>query len=395
MDTRSSRNSEAHTIHRSARSLFPFRMSLFVFLLAVGCGAPGEPTPPVPPVPVAIKDLAAQQVGDAVELTFTMPPRTVSGERLTDPPAVEILSGSLKPDGSPDAKSFREIETIPGALVGQYRTADQVQIIHHISSDELHASSAASLAYRVRTRASRRRASADSNTVSVRIHPVPERITSLRPAVTESAIELSWSAPARATTGDPLPAISEYRVYRGEIDPASVGAATNDLSQAKWKSPLTLLGSTPSTAYRDTTFEFGNTYLYSVRTVIPGDGHPLESSDSVPAILMPRDTFPPAVPRGLIAASVVIPDSNAPPEVDLSWSINVETDLAGYRVYRSERPDTPGQLVTPDLLLSPAYRDTPVQPGHTYWYSVTAVDRSGNESERSAPVAVEVAQPSS
>ncbi len=395
MDTRSSRNSEAHTIHRSARSVFPFRISLLVFLLAVGCGAPGEPTPPTPPVPVAIKDLAAQQVGDAVELTFTMPPRTVSGERLTEAPAVEILGGSLKPDGSPDAKSFRAIETIPGALVGQYRAADKTQVLHHLSSDELHASSAATLAYRVRTRASRRRASADSNTVSVRIHPVPERITSLRPAVTEPAIELSWSAPARTASGDPLPAISEYRVYRGEIDPASVGAATSDLSQAKWKSPLSLLGSTPSTTYRDTTFEFGNTYLYSVRTVIPGDGHPLESSDSVPAIVMPRDTFPPAVPRGLIAASVVIPDSNAPAEVDLSWSISVETDLAGYRVYRSERPDTPGQVVTPDLLLSPAYRDTSVQPGHTYWYSVTAVDRSGNESERSAPVAVEVAQPSS
>jgi hypothetical protein len=250
----------------------------------------------------------------------------------------------------------------------------------------------------VRTRASRRRASADSNTVAVRIRPVPERIASPRPAVTESAIELSWSAPARTSSGDPLPANSEYRVYRGEIDPASIGAATQDLSQADWKSPLTLLGSASSTTYRDTTFEFGKTYLYTVRTVIPGDGqdgHSLESSDSVPVIVMPRDTFPPSVPRGLIAVAVTIPDSNAPPEMDLSWSINVETDLAGYRVYRSEQPDTPGHLLTPDLLLSPAYRDTSVQPGHRYWYSVSAVDRSGNESEPSAPVAVEVAQPSS
>jgi hypothetical protein len=395
METRSSRNSEAHTIHRSARSLFQFRISLFVFLLAIGCGAPGEPAPPTPLVPVAIKDLAAQQVGDAVELAFTMPPRTVSGERLTEAPAIEILGGSLKPDGSPDAKSFRAVETIPGALVGQYRTADRVQIIHHLSSDELRSSSTGTLAYRVRTRASRRRASADSNTVTVRIHPVPERITSLRPAVTESAIELSWSAPARTSSGDPLPAISEYRVYRGEIDPAEIGAATKDLSQAKWKSPLSLLGSTTGTTYRDITFEFGKAYLYSVRTVIPGDGHALESSDSVPVIVTPNDTFPPAVPQGLIAVGVIIPDSNAPPEVDLSWSINVETDLAGYHVYRSEQPDTPGHLLAPDLLLSPAYRDTSVQPGHRYWYSVTAVDRSGNESAPSAPVAAEVAQPSS
>src|SRR5260370_27807878 len=226
MDTRSSRNSEAHTIHRSARSVFPFRISLLVFLLAGGCGAPGEPTPPTPPVPVAIKDLAAQQVGDAVELTFTMPPRTVSGERLTEPRAVEILGASIKPDGSPDAKAFRAIETIPGALVGQYRVADKTQVLHHLSPDELHASSAATLAYRVRTRASRRRASADSNTVSVRIHPAPGRLTSLRPAVTEPATELSSSAPPRPASGDPLPAISEYHVYRGDIDPTSLAAAT-------------------------------------------------------------------------------------------------------------------------------------------------------------------------
>ena len=80
--------------------------------------------------------------------------------------------------------------------------------------------------------------------------------------------------------------------------------------------------------------------------------------------------------------------------VDLSWSINLETDLAGYRVYRSEQQDAKGALITADLLLAPAYRDTSVEPGKRYWYSVTAVDRAGNESEASAAFAVDVAKPS-
>jgi fibronectin type 3 domain-containing protein len=80
--------------------------------------------------------------------------------------------------------------------------------------------------------------------------------------------------------------------------------------------------------------------------------------------------------------------------VDLSWSISLETDLAGYRVYRSEQEGSRGQLVTGDLLLTPAVRDTSVEPGHRYWYTVTAVDRAGNESSPSAPVVVEVTQPS-
>jgi hypothetical protein len=394
MEPRSSRNPEARRIRRRPISNSRFQLSLFVFLFAASCGAPGEPTPPSSPIPVAINDLSARQVGDAVQLAFTMPSTTTTHERLAQTPAIEILRGALKPDGSPDPKSFRTIQTIPGTLVGEYRTGDKVQIINRISLDELRAYPGGALAYRIRTRASRRRASADSSTAIIHIRPVAERIASAHATVTESAIELAWSAPTRTSTGDLLPPISEYRVFRGEIDPAAADSATKDLSQVKWKAPLALLASTPSTTYRDTAFDFGKTYLYTVRAVIPADGGTVESADSAPAIATARDIFPPAVPQGLVAAIIVGSPTNAS-EVDLSWSINAETDLAGYHVYRSEQQDTPGQLVTPDLLLSPAYRDTSVQFGHRYWYSVTAVDRSGNESAPSASVAAEVAQPSS
>jgi hypothetical protein len=372
-----------------------FCSSLFLFLLVAGCGAPGEPTAPTPPVPVAITDLAAHQAGDGVQLTFTMPEKTISGDPLTEPPAIEILRGALAPNGLPDAKSFRVVTTIPGALAASYRSEDRVQILVPITAEELHAHTGYALVYRVRTRASRKRASADSNTVTVRLVPVAERIAFLRATVTETAVELSWQAPTRTSAGDPLPAISEYRVYRGELDPASADAAAKDILQAKWKSPLALLASAPANSYRDALFDFGKTYLYVVRTVIsPAASNAIESSDSNPAIVTPRDIFPPAVPQGLVAAVIVGSPTN-PPEVDLSWPINLETDLAGYRVYRSEQEGTPGQLVTPDLLLSPAYRDTSVQPGRLYWYSVTSVDHSGNESAPSAPVAAEIAQPSS
>ncbi len=372
-----------------------FCFAPFLLLLAAGCGAPGEPTPPTPPVPVAITDLAARQAGDGVQLTFTMPAKTISGDTLAEPPAIEVLRGALASAGSLDAKSFRVVTTIPGALAANYRSEDRVQILVPVTAEELRAHPGDIFVYRVRTRASRKRASADSNTVTVRLLPVAERITSLQATVTEPAIELSWLAPTRTSAGDPLPAISEYRVYRGELDPASADAAAKDIFQAKWKSPLTLLASAPTNSYRDAFFDFGKTYLYIVRTVIPpATSNAIESSDSNPAIVTPRDIFPPAVPQGLVAAVIGGSPTN-PPEVDLSWSINLETDLAGYRVYRSEQKDTPGQLVTSDPLLSPAYRDTSVQLGRLYWYSVTSVDRSGNESAPSAPVAAEITQPSS
>jgi hypothetical protein len=393
MSNRISRNREGCWIRWRRTADFGLSICLLVFLTG-GCGAPGEPTPPVPIIPARVTDLAAQQTGDAVQLTFTFPTKTAKGEALSEAPAIEVLRGGLNPDGTPDAKSFHTVATIPGAVVGEYRVADKAQIIDRVAPEDVRASPRGGLAYRVRTRASYKRASADSNTTIIHIQPVPERITSLHAEVTEPAIELSWSAPTRTSSGDPLPAITEYRIYRGEIDPSSADVAAKDLSQARWKSPAALVTSSATTGYRDAAFDFDKTYVYTVRTVITGEGGSVESSDSSAVIVTPHDTFPPATPEGLVAAAIR-PDPNGPPEVDLSWSINTEADLAGYRVYRSEQEGTKGELITPVLLLSPAYRDTSVQPGHRYLYYVTGVDRAGNESAPSARVAAEIAQPSS
>jgi hypothetical protein len=368
--------------------MFHFLFSVFVL---AGCGAPGEPTPPSPPVPAPVSDLSARQSGDGVQLRFTVPSRTVSGDRLIEPPAVEILRGGLKPDGSPDNKSFRVVYTIPGALVDTYAADNHLQFTDPLSARDLQAHPGWTLAYRVQTRVSKKRASAESNTVSVRVFPVPGRISSVEARVTESAIELSWPVPANTSAGTPLQGISVYHIYRGEIDPGSIGAASQDLSQAKWISPLALLAPSPVNSYRDTLFDFGKTYVYVIRSVIIAEGNPLESDDSVPAFVTARDTFPPAAPQNL--AGAVVPTSSGSPTVELSWSINLETDLAGYRVYRSEQQDTPGRLLTPDLLPTPAYRDMSVAPGRLYWYTVTAVDRAGNESAPSSPAAVDLTQP--
>jgi hypothetical protein len=370
-----------------------FRVSGLALLFAAGCGAPGEPTPPAPPVPVAIADLAAHQAGDGVQLIFTLPAKTITGERLASPPAVEIVRGAPKPDGSPDAKTFRVVYTIPGSLVENYVSEGHIKIIDPVAPAETRAHPGGTLVYAIRTRASKKRASGDSNAVSVRVYPVPEPVAKLDARVTEPAIELSWTVPTRTSGGDPLSGFSGFRIYRGELDPASAEAAATDFSKAKWKSPLALLSPSAENTYRDTLFDFGKTYAYVVRSVALAEGSELESGDSVPAIVSPRDIFPPAAPQNLAAAVL----SGATPGsvlVDLSWSINLETDLAGYHVYRSERQDTRGVAITPDLLLAPAYRDTSVEPGHRYWYSVTAVDRSGNESDASTAIAVDVAKPS-
>ncbi len=243
--------------------------------------------------------------------------------------------------------------------------------------------------YMVRTRVSERKSSADSNTVSVNVYPVPERIDALNTKVTEKSIQLNWTAPNRTSAGEALSGIEEYHVYRGELDPASAAAAEKDLRAAVWKLPLLKIATTSVTEYQDTGFDFGKTYAYVVRSVVSAGGATLESADSLPSILTPKDTFSPAAPLDLVTA-VLAGGPSGTFVVDLSWSINLETDVAGYRVYRSEGQETQGQLLTPVLLPTPAYRDTSVVKGRSYWYTVTAVDRAGNESSPSAAVLAEL-----
>jgi len=366
-----------------AVSYLPFS----ILLLTAGCGAPGEPVPPSPPVPVAVRDLTVHQAGDGVQLSFTLPANSISGEKLPAPPAVEILRGTVKSDGLADSKSFRVVYTIPGALVDSYRADSRVRFTDPISPEETKSHPGGAAAYIVRTRASPKRASADSNAVTLRLFPVPAPITVVEARVTESAVELTWPMPARTAAGEPMPAITGYRIYRSEIHPPA--SPPQDIPE----SHAAQLDSSQTNSYRDTSIVFDHTYIYVVRSVIQVEGNELESSDSQPLTVTPRDTFPPAAPQGLVAA--LLPGS-APGTVlvDLSWSINLETDLAGYRVYRSEQEGTKGQLLTPDLLPTPAVRDTSVGPGHRYWYTVTAVDRAGNESAPDAPVVVDVTPPS-
>jgi len=364
----------------------------FLFFLSPvlsGCGVPGEPVPPSPPIPVAVTDLAAVQAGDGVLLTCTLPNKSTRGQRLTGVPTLEVWRGSLRLDGTPDPNSFHVADTVPGAVLSGYVQQGKVQFHDAIPPEEVRAHPGETVVYRVRTRISEKKASADSNDIALDLYPVPERIDTLEARVTENNIQLKWSAPTRTSGGEPLTEIREYRVYRGELDPASAPAAEKDLHAAKWRLPLLQITSTTATEYQDAGFDFGKTYAYVVRSVVSQKGGPLESSDSAPAIVTPKDIFPPAAPQDVVAA--VLPGSSpGAPVVDISWATNLETDLAGYRIYRSEREEARGRLLTRELLPTPSYRDTSAPAGRRIWYTVTAVDRAGNESVPSAAVAVEI-----
>ncbi len=94
----------------------------------------------------------------------------------------------------------------------------------------------------------------------------------------------------------------------------------------------------------------------------------------------PPDAIPPAAPTGL---AVGVPVSNGG-TLNLSWAANTEPDLAGYNVYRSTTSGGPYTKANVGLVTTNAYNSTGLINGTTYFFAVTAMDTSGNESPRSA-----------
>ena len=97
--------------------------------------------------------------------------------------------------------------------------------------------------------------------------------------------------------------------------------------------------------------------------------------------MRPPTYFPLRCPRGLVAVA-----DAAAGAIDLSWSPDSDSDLAAYRVYRRDaHGGLPAQRIA-SVGVETSYRDTGAQPEHTYAYSVSAVDQSGNESKHSPEV---------
>src|SRR5579863_2068684 len=326
----------------SANQRFPvFLVALLTCVYIAACGAPGVPTPPRPVLPKPVVDLAARQQGSSVILTFTLPKKSDENETLAVPPSVEIFRGERE-SGAAAKMTTQLIYTVPSTLVDTYMKEGLIEFRDPLKPASLHGQD---IVYMVRTRASTKRASADSNVVSVRTLPVPPAPSAAHvTAMKETSIELGWTAPRAESNGV---GIAGYRVYRGELaaDATTPAGEITDIAKLKMSAPPALLGSAAGNSFRDTDFTFGATYVYVVRSVADEQGQPVESSDSAPLILTPKDTFPPAAPQRLVA--VPISDENqatgtAGGHIELSWDINQEPDLAGYWVYRSEQPDTTG-----------------------------------------------------
>jgi fibronectin type 3 domain-containing protein len=107
----------------------------------------------------------------------------------------------------------------------------------------------------------------------------------------------------------------------------------------------------------------------------------IESAPSQEVCMAVQDLFAPAPPSGVAA---LVRERGA----DVSWSPSPEPDLALYRVYRTSGTAAPARVA--EVARGETSFSDPGLAAGDHVYTVTAVDRDGNESPPSRPAPVRI-----
>jgi hypothetical protein len=344
--------------------------SILLITLLTACGYPGIPRKPSLDLPIPPTDLQAIRKSDKVYLSWTVPTRTADRlivKHLGPTRVCRTLNSTPTECGTPVGEvpptEVAPVMSKNKRPVPPKRTAE---FIDTIPSQPI-ASASGQFTYAVEAQNQRRRSAGLSNLVEIPAVPTLPAPSGLNAQATADGVLLTWTP----TTPPSIPGLTfKYRIYRRE------GTSPQDTlaGEAALDTPQLL----------DRTIEWEKVYSYRVTvvTVVNPPGKPaaeVEGDDSPAVQLLAHDVFPPAVPSGLQA---VFSGVGQQPFVDLVWTPDTAADLAGYNIYRREENGQP-MKISSELVKTPAYRDTSVASGKTYFYSISAADIRGNESPRS------------
>ncbi|MDD5543697.1 MAG: hypothetical protein PHX83_11040 [Acidobacteriia bacterium] len=361
---------------RSACLRRGFPLLLFLFFLAffepVGCGKVGPPLPPEILIPRPVADLTSQQIGNAIRLSWTLPTANTNGSKATTVEKIEVYRQLIPksaplPSSAEVAKSFSGSKILSISMDHIDAFTDRGKVVFAdnfpgLGMDQLNSNR---LGYAVKVVNKKGQDAGFSNIIIRLWLKVPPPIDHIDFKAEESVIHLSWNASAGVLSSQ-VPFLG-YNIYRSEQSKVLGFTPLND-------HPL------DEPRFDDRNFQFGTTYYYTVRCVVGEKTLLAESADSPEFSFKPVDVFPPKTPTGLTAII-------AAGKINLSWDANLENDLAGYIVYRSE-DGTHFTRLTETPVKSVTLRDDTALPNKTYYYRVTAIDTSNNESPPSATTSV-------
>jgi hypothetical protein len=344
----------------------PLAALALVLLSVLSCGKRSPPVAPKERVSQRV-ELSGYQRGNQIVLSWKMPARNADRSSVLNIDRIDIYR-LAEPASSSLTLSEEEFASKSTLIATLAIKATDFGLKTLIFPDTLEfAGQAARLRYSMRfANASGQKASFSNFLLIEPTAKVAGGPTSLSAEYNQDAITLNWQAPTGNIDGSTPANVLGYNVYRSTSE-KEPGKLLN-------KSPIT------ATSLKDEFFDFGKEYFYFVRGVSLGpSASPIESQESNILKLKPVDTFAPSPPSAITLAA----GQNV---ISLFFAVNPEKDVAGYRIYRSTDPALPEKdwtLLTPALLTTNTFQDTKVESGKTYYYYLTAADKTGNVSQPS------------
>ena len=387
--------------------------ALLLLAALAGCGKRGDPLPPRRIVPLPVTGFALSQRGDTLETSFVAPRAASDASRLG---VLEVELWKAVGPGDFDKLAVHTRQRVaPGETI--------------VASEPL--PPPGTLVRAAARAVARGRVSTRTPIVSLVTEPAPLAPERLTVEVTPTGVLLRWVDPnppppppptpsptpevtpaaTTSTSPTPTPAPAATPTPTPTPSPAPGAAPPPSVKPGVSPSPSASVSPSPSPTptprvrgiwiYRRskdgsfarplqdqvvTAAEFedhsvlpGEAWCYVVRFLASKD--PLiESPSSAEACTTFRDIAPPAAPIGV---TVVLRSDG----VDVSWSPSSDGDLAGYRVHRATPPEPAARLaeLPPEQT---SFKDPSPRAGALNVYTVTAIDKAGNESAHSAPVQV-------
>ncbi len=339
---------------------YKFFLYLILISLLISCGVKAPPVVPHSPIPRTINNLGAFPREGKVLLQWSVPQKDTEGKKLSNLGGFRIWRKFIpieKKGCSTCPNNFKVLFEIDCQLP-QNDCLRQKKMIYW----DYQVEKEGKYAYRVTSYTTAGIESRPSNIAEINwVTPFPPPI-GLKAKSGDGMVSISWELP---------PSLLENNEYQNRLSGFNIYRRYPNQDYG-----ITPLNKNPilKNSFQDLEVTNGKKYYYIVRTLKNSGSEAIESKNSVEVEAIPEDLTPPSPPSVIMAFQTH-------DGIVIIWEPNLDSDLEGYYIYRRRDIEDKPIRVSPLIKGKTMYLDQTFSPGLTYYYSVTAVDRSPRHNE--------------
>ena len=178
------------------------------------------------------------------------------------------------------------------------------------------------------------------------------------------------------------PPYGSTQTITSETDQIVITAQPTGLAAGTYSAVVYIVESGPN--------NFSNTLRVPVTFTVTGGqtASAAPTTPSQPAVTTPPPPPPTPVPTPVQTTPSASASTSSPKTASatVSWNANTESDLAGYRIYVGTKSGSYGVVGPFEVTNRTSFTIANLPTGTTYFFAVSAFDKSGNESAKSAEV---------